>query len=423
MRLTKQMVVDPIHMLLALFTFQYALACDELPQVDPFSDENRIIHVNGTTGDDNNDGYRWDSAKKTIQKGIDSAGCEVWVAKGTYKTSDRNERSDVFKLKSGIKVYGGFSGEETKREQRDFRKNVTVLDGNIGDPELQSDNAYHVVVIVDDGTSREDGGTYTGPGDTRLDGFVITGGNANDIGFLGYGGGMLNRGNDSLVVNCTFEHNSSIIAGGGLYNGHDASTDIVNCIFRNNMSSENGGGVYNHWNSTTHITNSLFYSNTADGLGGAMHDEITTETKVSSCTFTNNQANTGGGAISAVSRDSTAVMAYNSIIWDNGPDQIYAIDLNDNPAYLNASSCFVKKDDNVNSGVGVLDKDNPGLDKDFQLSSTSRCIGSGDQAVLPKDIADLDGDGKIDETLPVDLGGRNRIAGSIVDIGAYEHQY
>jgi len=101
------------------------------------------------------DGHSWATAFQPIWAGISSAasGDEVWVkAAGQYV--------ETITLKSGVSVYGGFAGTETQRSQRDFKTNVTTIDATLVTPR------YHVVTMI-------------GMTNTRLDGFTITGGNAN----------------------------------------------------------------------------------------------------------------------------------------------------------------------------------------------------------------------------------------------------
>jgi len=77
------------------------------------------------------------------------------------------DRTTTFSMKSGVALYGGFDGTETSRNQRDWETNITTLSGDIGVAGDNSDNSYHVV-------------TGSGVDETAtLDGFTITGGNAN----------------------------------------------------------------------------------------------------------------------------------------------------------------------------------------------------------------------------------------------------
>lgn len=66
------------------------------------------------------------------------------------------------------------------------------------------------------------------------------------------------------------------------------------------------------------------------------------------------------------------------------------------------------------------------LDDDFRLQTGSLAIDTGDNASLPADMVDFDGNGDRTAPLPVDLGGNRRVfdGGSgtaVVDRGAYEY--
>ena len=55
----------------------------------------------------------------------------------------------------------------------------------------------------------------------------------------------------------------------------------------------------------------------------------------------------------------------------------------------------------------------------FRLNSGSPCIDAGSCDLLPMDYLDLDGDGEVEEPLPLDLDGALRCQG-MADLGAYE---
>ncbi len=61
------------------------------------------------------DGTTWSTALKTIQEAINAAreGDEIWVKMGTDSLSSQ---IDVDKT---VNLYGGFAGNETKRDERD----------------------------------------------------------------------------------------------------------------------------------------------------------------------------------------------------------------------------------------------------------------------------------------------------------------
>lgn len=145
------------------------------------------------------EGKSWDTAYRTLREGIDAvekAGTgEVWVAQGTYRPTSNADRTVSFQLKSGVALYGGFKGTETKRKERDWKKRVTILSGHIGKPGDTSDNSYHVVKGADNAT---------------IDRFIITGGNADGDLYDTKGPGMANFNKcNPVVTECTFTGNSA----------------------------------------------------------------------------------------------------------------------------------------------------------------------------------------------------------------------
>ncbi len=93
-----------------------------------------------------------------IQEAIDAAvnGDTIIVRPGTYVEN--------ITLKNGVGLYGGFAGDETVREQRDWNVNETILDGN---------QSGSVVICPEDATNT-----------TIIDGFTVQNGSAGL--FLGW---------------------------------------------------------------------------------------------------------------------------------------------------------------------------------------------------------------------------------------------
>jgi hypothetical protein len=113
-------------------------------------------------------------------------------------------RTDSFILKNNVAIYGGFAGTETQRDQRNPATNLTTLSGDIGTVGDASDNSYHVVT---------GGGTDA---TAILDGFTITGGNANDVFPNSVGGGMYNNSSSPTLATLIFSNNHAL--SGGMYN-------------------------------------------------------------------------------------------------------------------------------------------------------------------------------------------------------------
>ena len=125
------------------------------------------------------DGVAWDTAFTNISPAmaVTTDGDEIWVAAGTYP------QKSAIALKSGVALYGGFSGTETNVSQRNWSVNKTILAG--------AQNASVVKIAQ-------------GNGNTRIDGFIVTGGKADQGGGIYCSGGLPVIANNRIVNNlCT----------------------------------------------------------------------------------------------------------------------------------------------------------------------------------------------------------------------------
>ncbi len=333
-------------------------------RVDVGADEIAKIYVKaGAQG--RNDGSNWGDAFTDFQDAVDSApgGVDIWVAAGTYRPG--NERTDSFSLKGGEVIYGGFpdSGDPNLDDQ-DGRVYHTILSGDIGEEGSSADNCYHV--LHNEGLA--------GQAVSYLDGFIISGGNADGSDESGRGGGIYNFFFDLYLTNCLLVDNSADIGGGVCSLGSFVS--LVNCLITNNTALE-GGAMYNFL-SFPELINCTVSSNDA-GVGGGFFNGGFAEMSASNCIFWSNN----GGEIYN-DADSVATVMYSDVQGGYGDLQDFNIDLD----------------------PGFAD---PGLG-DFHLTYQSPCIEKGSNVYMPIGVTtDLDGrlrilDGDCDGTVTVDMG-------------------
>jgi hypothetical protein len=193
-----------------------------------------VIYVDRDATGPTHDGTSWATAYTTLQEALDESNAdgttdyEIWVAEGVYYPDEGSGHSaddpaEWFRIEwDNAQLYGGFAGDETDREERDWLAHLTVLSGDVDGDDLDDDgngvaetwndvqgnNAYHVLYL--------DGETYEPVSDaTVIDGFAITAGNAAASGAAGVGGGLFCSGSGSgqacspMLTNVTFSGNSA----------------------------------------------------------------------------------------------------------------------------------------------------------------------------------------------------------------------
>ncbi len=300
--------------------------------------EAAIIYVNPLAGGANT-GIDWINAYTDLQLALSAAtsGDEVWVAQGVYVPSvevdldgsgGTDAREVSFQIPDGVQLYGGFVGGEMTLSERDWITNKTILSGDIGGDDvnldanqiaettadLQGANAYHVLT------------TQSVSAMTLVDGFVITAGQADGVGFTPHsnGGGWFNDDNPPAdlsspgIRNCQFSGNYASRSGGGLYIGSfTAGTyapHLENCAFSGNEAYRSGGAIYLLGDmavlDTCTFTNNAVTAfdpmmNTLPGSGGAVM-MVASNAQFTRCDFTANSATGnatgafeggGGGAV------------------------------------------------------------------------------------------------------------------------------
>ncbi len=250
-----------------------------------------------------NTGQSWANAFTNLQSALSTApmGSEIWVAKGTYWPG--TARADSFVLPAGVVLYGGFSGAETRITNRNWHTNLSILSGEIGNTNVPSDNVFHVVV---------------GSAGALLDGFTVTGGNANGSYPHNNGAGLFNSNASPTVANCTFVSNQTARAGSGagIYN-FSSSPTIMNSSFVGN-SGYWGGGICNLAGSSPVISNCVFQANTAD-YGAGVHSEASAPI-IRNCIFAGNSADGAGifSRNSSVTIEGCAFATNSAHLWNGG---------------------------------------------------------------------------------------------------------
>jgi hypothetical protein len=255
--------------------------------------QGKIWHVD-QNGIATGDGHSWKTAFQSLQDALSvaSQGDEIWVASGAYYP-DASDPTKSFVLKEDVAVYGGFSGSETAREQRDFRKNLTILSGNMGKGD-KTKNTKTIVVGADravlDGFTISDAyGTDTPrmhlvPADILKNDMVV-------------GGGMRNFMTSPIVRNCIFKNNYSP-KGGAVYNVHKPGADqatFINVDFIDNVAQIRGGGVSNDLGAMPRFINCRFIGNRSMDKGGALYNDFAASPLILNCLFTRNSAVSAGG--------------------------------------------------------------------------------------------------------------------------------
>ncbi|MBB3841390.1 hypothetical protein FHS57_005418 [Runella defluvii] len=332
----------------------------------------RYVKVDGM-----GDGLSWATASSDLQAMINADGVQqVWVAAGTYKPiraangtlNPSNIRATSFKMKSGVAIYGGFAGGETTLNDRNWRTNPTVLSGeHQGDDDIEN-NSYNVVLNLGNGLSST----------AVLDGFTITGGNANGQFSIvnAYGGGICNyEAGSPTIINCTFFENEANF-GGGIYN-LKSSTNLINCVFIGNQAR----------------------------FGGAMNN-IEASPSVVNCSFSGNRANNNGGGVVSCTTNSYPSFK-NCILWGNS-SEIYK-DESSTATYTNT---LVK---------GLVVGGFQGTEDPLFVSQPAVGLGTSGDLRLQACSPAINAGSNTDNTVTIDLDGNPRKVG-VIDLGAYEYQ-
>ena len=349
-------------------------------------DECQPIYVD-TDATGTESGEDWQNAFTDLQQALQyaQAGDEIWVAQGIYYPTSGTDRTTSFELVDGVKVYGGFVGTETARDQRDWETNLTVLSGDIGVVDDSTDNAYHVI-FSDDSVHN-----------AALSGFTIQDGNADGTGANGQGGGWYNNGGTITVSWCTFIANEAQY-GGAIYSSK-GSSKVNTCYIQGNAATVSGGGIYaDDIGGGLELNSCLIYANTSIEDGGAVYTNDA-DIWLNNCTIVENTAGTAvdlrvGGVYLAGSTGGTATIN-SSILWDNNGPLMYPgggseLQIGQETGTVQVS--FSNLQDGLRGASNIRVNPNfvDAAAADFRLACDSLSIDSGDPAKSGSDaVKDL----------------------------------
>lgn len=403
------------------------------------------LHVDASLNSGANDGSTWANAFQGTfglknAMGVAVAGDRIFVTQGTYLPSLTATRNDSFTLIDGVELYGGFvGGESSPAERPPFGDAPTIMSadlaGNDGAGTI-SDNSYHLI---------RGGGVSAS---AVVDGFTMTGGNANGSGNNNKGGGLLTVGGASPTIrNCHIIGNRCTFGGGAGYISGNAAPSYTDVVFENNIGGAFGGAFDMANAGSVRFDRCTFIGNTAS-RAGAIEIFSTTGVVITNCLIIDNIAtgNDGGGGLwigsggntqlrnlTVVGNSSTnqaqgglrvqgaSPTVANCIFWDNsGPGGAQ----NANNQIGGTASVTYTIVEGGFAGTGNLGTAPSFLNAaggDYRLDVGSAGIDAGNNASLPGTVT-LDHSSApryVDDPSVVDSGSGSA---PIVDIGAFEFQ-
>jgi len=392
------------------FVYVGSICCGYCKSYSQTPNAGGIVYVKkGSTG---GNGSSWASPVGELADALKAAKTntaikQIWVSKGKYYPLYSPEdganfgtdkgRDNAFLLVKDVKIYGGFdpdNGITSLGNKRISPSAVTgsVLSGDFSNNDIaggggstltiinNEENAYHVVI-----SAGEVGGAL-------LDGFTISGGNANkDSGpltvnsiatYRSNGGGIFNVESSPTFSNVVVSKNATASTGGGIANYTAASPKFINALIFKNFSNVNGGGIFNNMGSSPVLTNTIIAMNKANS-GGALYNYDIPGTM-------------------------SIPKLYNSVIYGNS-SLISGYNPTFGPIY-SAQYSLIQGDSNTSNG-NINGNTNPQFtdmeNDDYTLAAGSPLIDMGSNLYAASDK---------------DISGNPRIRNNRADIGAYETQ-
>jgi hypothetical protein len=127
-----------------------------------------------------------------------------------------------------VKIIGGFEGLIEDMSDRDVQLYPTILSGDIGVFNNETDNSYQIVTV------------NSGIQNAILDGLTIQGGYADGPSGARKRGAGIDCSGDLQLVSCTLASNYAENTGAAIYMAGSAATvRVSNCLINNNTSGDN----------------------------------------------------------------------------------------------------------------------------------------------------------------------------------------
>ena len=316
-------------------------------------------------------GTSWTNAYAYLQDALAVAqyGDTIKVAQGHYWPDQATGphttgRQATFQLKPGVKVLGGFAGYNLslpswQYDDRNVQLYVSVLTGDINGDDFGADpNSAAEMAMLITHDKRQDNcysvvtASNTDP-NSVLDGFTISGGNANDSAaqapfMTSRGGGVASNMGFANITACTITQ-CSALQGGGLYS-INGDPNVSDCSFNINSSSAHGGAV-SHEASHVRFSQTEFKYNHSgfSGKGGGIF-ATDSNSVIDGCSFVRNYGQRGGGALYFEGGDPNIANSYfyeNRTFSGSGG----AISFTDGSNTIVSNSRFIGNETNNNGGA------------------------------------------------------------------------
>ncbi len=391
----------------------------------------RIVRV-AVSGDDANDGSTWPAAKRTIQAALDDAlrdSGEVWVAAGLYQ-----ESIDLHPL---VKLFGGFTGTEALRGERDVGTNETVIDASGVTNVVRGEYLDAIVelngFIIQNGRASTGGGIRLRHAPANIVGNRMRANWALPVQSGAFdeppnaGGGIFTVGSDAHITDNIIEQNVGML-GAALYVRSGRPLIQRNLIMGNvatNLGSAAGAsaGIMLAGTGVDVANNNLMANRLfVDGGSRSAATAIWAEqpVRIINNTFFGNTADRvlshSAAPGAAVGQAAVFLNANGSLIANNVfQDNIQGIRTASHPSQTIVNNCFFRQLGTNFSGLPTPDGSAANLFSDprlvgpyasLHLAADSPCRNAGDNTHVVAGWKDADGE--------------ERILDGVVDIGADE---